>query len=128
MNKLSTLLVCACAAVGAVVGAELADESPTSVVRWICPDEPFSDGIGKMRYYRRTFETREGGYPFEIEKGTVWQATKMDVADGGYEIAIIERVEGGAYVDVQRVRLDRLGTNFEAVPRDEIAYPIGCAE
>ena len=45
-----------------------------------------------------------------------------------YEIAIIGSVEGGAYVDVQRVRLDRLGTNFEAVPRDEIAYPIGCAE
>lgn len=81
-----------------------------------------------LRRCTETFETREGGYPFEIEKGTVWQATKMDVADGGYEIAIIERVEGGAYVDVQRVRLDRLGTNFEAVPRDEIAYPIGCAE
>ena len=40
--------------------ADMADESPASVVRWICPDEPFPDGIGKMRYYRRVFETREG--------------------------------------------------------------------
>ena len=60
MNKLFFTLMCACAAAWAAVGAELADESPTSAVRWICPDEPFPDGIGKMRYYRRTFETREG--------------------------------------------------------------------
>ena len=60
MRKLFFTLVCACAAVLSVAGAELADESPTSVVRWICPDEPFPVGIGKMRYYRRTFETREG--------------------------------------------------------------------
>ena len=43
-----------------VGAADVADESPTSVVRWICPDEPFPDGIGKMRYYRKAFETREG--------------------------------------------------------------------
>ena len=42
------------------VEADLADETPSSVVRWICPDEPFPDGIGKNRYYRRVFETREG--------------------------------------------------------------------
>nr|MCR5751747.1 hypothetical protein [Kiritimatiellia bacterium] len=60
MSKLFFTLMCACAAAWAAVGAELADESPTSAVRWICPDEPFPEGIGKMRYYRRTFETREG--------------------------------------------------------------------
>ena len=38
--------------------ADVADETPTSVVRWICPDEPFPDGIGEMRYYRKAFETR----------------------------------------------------------------------
>ena len=43
-----------------VGAADVADETPTSVVRWICPDEPFADGIGKMRYYRKAFETREG--------------------------------------------------------------------
>ena len=60
MSKLFFTLVCASAAAMAAAGAELADESPASVVRWICPDEPFPDGIGKMRYYRRAFETREG--------------------------------------------------------------------
>ena len=43
-----------------VGAADVADETPTSVVRWICPDEPFADGIGKMRYYRKAFETRPG--------------------------------------------------------------------
>ena len=60
MSKFFFTLVCACAAAMAAVGAELADESPASVVRWICPDEPFPEGIGMMRYYRRAFETREG--------------------------------------------------------------------
>ena len=60
MSKLFFTLMCASTAAMAAMGAELADESPTSVVRWICPDEPFPDGIGKMRYYRKTFETREG--------------------------------------------------------------------
>ena len=59
MGKWILTLVLASAALSAA-GVELADESPASVVRWICPDEPFPDGIGKMRYYRRTFETREG--------------------------------------------------------------------
>ena len=59
MRKLAHLVL-VCLAVSAAAGVELADESPASVVRWICPDEPFADGIGKMRYYRRTFETREG--------------------------------------------------------------------
>ena len=60
MDKLVVSLIFACMMAGGVAGLELADESPTSVVQWICPDEPFPDGIGKMRYYRRTFETREG--------------------------------------------------------------------
>ena len=38
---------------------ELADEAPSSVVRWICPDEPFPDGLKKTRYYRKAFETHE---------------------------------------------------------------------
>lgn len=76
----------------------------------------------------KTFETREGGYAREVEKGTVWQETMMDIADGGYELAVIERIEDGAYVDQVRIRLDKLNDReyFEVVPRDEIAYPIGC--
>ena len=60
MSKLFFTLMCVSAVAMAAAGAELADESPASAVRWICPDEPFPDGIGKMRYYRRAFETREG--------------------------------------------------------------------
>ena len=59
-DKLVVSLIFACMMAGGVAGLELADESPASVVQWICPDEPFPDGIGKMRYYRRMFETREG--------------------------------------------------------------------
>ncbi len=59
-DKLVVSLIFACVMAGGSAGTELADESPASVVQWICPDEPFPDGIGKMRYYRRMFETREG--------------------------------------------------------------------
>ena len=38
----------------------LSDDLPTSVVMWVCPDEPFAAGIGKLRHYRKTFETKEG--------------------------------------------------------------------
>ena len=49
-----------------VGAADVADETPTSVVRWICPDEPFADGIGKMRYYRKAFMAPVPG-PSEAE-------------------------------------------------------------
>ena len=61
--KRIALLAVACGALAAVqfaVAEESADYLPPSVVKWICPDEPFPDGIGKMRYYRKAFETREG--------------------------------------------------------------------
>ena len=41
-------------------GSGISDDLPTSVVMWVCPDEPFSAAIGKPRYYRRTFETKDG--------------------------------------------------------------------
>ncbi|MBQ7189694.1 MAG: beta-galactosidase [Kiritimatiellae bacterium] len=37
-----------------------ADESLASEVKWICPNEEFATAIGKTRYYRTSFETREG--------------------------------------------------------------------
>lgn len=70
-----------------------------------------------------TFETREDGWGRSIEAGTVWQVTRMDIADGGYELAVITRVEDGEYREEALVRLDRLTTNFETIPRDAIAYP-----
>ena len=54
----SLLAVAAWCATGANV--DLADEELSSSVKWICPDETFADGIGKMRFYRHAFETREG--------------------------------------------------------------------
>ena len=39
---------------------DVSDDLPTSAVRWVCPDEPFAAGIGKPRYYRKSFETKEG--------------------------------------------------------------------
>ena len=38
----------------------LADETPSSAVSWICPNEPFNAGIGKTRFYRYAFMTRNG--------------------------------------------------------------------
>ena len=42
------------------VSAEVPDDLPKSVVQWVCPDEPFAAGIGKPRYFRKTFETKDG--------------------------------------------------------------------
>ena len=52
------IAVAALCATGANV--DLADEELSSSVKWICPDEAFPDGIGKQRFYRHAFETREG--------------------------------------------------------------------
>ena len=52
------VLLGACVSLAAV--DILPDDLPTSVVMWVCPDEPFAAGIGKSRYYRKTFETKEG--------------------------------------------------------------------
>lgn len=72
-----------------------------------------------------SFETREGGYPRTLEEGTVWYKSTYDYADGGYELVVLERVDGGAFTnDVVRVRLERLEC-FEAVPPSE--GPIACS-
>jgi len=57
-NLVSLLAVAALCAMGANV--QLADEELSSSVKWICPNEAFTDGIGKQRFYRNAFETREG--------------------------------------------------------------------
>ena len=45
---------------GRIMDVALQDDLPTSVVMWVCPDEPFAAGIGKPRYFRKTFETKDG--------------------------------------------------------------------
>ena len=53
-------IVLALAALTAGAAEDVPDDLPTSVVMWVCPDEPFADGIGKPRHYRKVFETKEG--------------------------------------------------------------------
>ncbi|MBQ3289253.1 MAG: hypothetical protein IJH50_07585 [Kiritimatiellae bacterium] len=48
------LMLCAVAASAATV------EEPESSVKWICPRETFAAGMGKPRYYRRTFNVSPG--------------------------------------------------------------------
>lgn len=75
------------------------------------------------------FETREDGYPFCFEKGTVWMASYKPPAFGGYEIVLLEKIDDeGAYTGVQAtVRLYRLSTSFAKIPPNEIKAPIGCS-
>ena len=68
----------------------------------------------------KTFETREYGYPREVDEGTVWYVKGQMVARGGYECVDILRIENGVYTaDYARVRLDRLLECFEPVPLRE---------
>lgn len=57
---LATSLVAAGASAAPAVREMFFDEIPDDEAAWICPDEPFADGLNKPRYYRRTFETRTG--------------------------------------------------------------------
>ena len=54
------LLLLAVAAGRDVLATDLADETLSSSVSWICPEEPFETAIGKSRFYRHAFTTREG--------------------------------------------------------------------
>ena len=56
----SSLALAACTPQAAAAADDIADETPTSAVSWICPNEPFTAGVGKMRFYRHAFTTRGG--------------------------------------------------------------------
>jgi hypothetical protein len=79
----------------------------------------------------KSFETREGGVARTIDEGTVWYKARHDIARGGYELVIIERVEGGAFTGVMAtVRLDKVMDPelFEPVPPSQETVPIGVTE
>ena len=59
LSKVMLLLALSGVCMPLTVMGILSDDLPTSVVMWICPDEPFAAGIGKSRYYRKTFETKD---------------------------------------------------------------------
>lgn len=74
--------------------------------------------------YRCTepFTTTEGGIPTEIEEGSVWFEIGVDIVDGGYEVAVLERVEDGVWTGIQAmVRLERTVDCFEMVPVEQCA-------
>ena len=65
---------------------------------------------------KRSFETREGAFPRTIEEGGLWFLVGQD-HPGGYEVAILERVEGGEWTgDKATVRASRLTSDFDIVP------------
>lgn len=45
---------------GVTLCAWTAGAEEPSRVKWIAPDEPFAEGVGKDRFYRRTFEVKAG--------------------------------------------------------------------
>lgn len=69
------------------------------------------------------FETRESGVPYVFERDTVWQRTGHKVAMGGYELAVMEKVERGQYTDVAEVRTEKLADHFDCIPWDEVTVP-----
>lgn len=77
------------------------------------------------------FETREGASPRTIDEGTVWYMATQRHPLGGYEVAVLERVDGGAWTgDIAMVRLEMLSPSiglFELVPLSECPEPIGCS-
>ncbi|MBR2837393.1 MAG: hypothetical protein IKE55_01275 [Kiritimatiellae bacterium] len=59
-GKLLTAILFPAVAGTMLYGADVSDDLPASVVQWVCPDEPFANGLGKPRYFRKAFETKEG--------------------------------------------------------------------
>lgn len=73
----------------------------------------------------REFTTREDGFPFTLMEGTVWYKSTFDYAPGGYEIAVLEKVTGGAFTGVMaRVRIEKIGEYFESIPLVECPEPV----
>ena len=73
----------------------------------------------------RKFTTRESGFPFTLAEGTVWYKATYEYALGGYEIAVLEKVAGGAFTGVMaRVRAERIGECFESIPFMECPEPV----
>lgn len=71
-----------------------------------------------------TFETREGGYPFEVEEGSRWMRVNDRVANGGYELVVLMGVDWqGPNGAMATVRHDRLYESFEPVSDDDILWP-----
>ena len=73
----------------------------------------------------REFTTRESGVPFTIMEGTVWFKKSFDIAPGGYELTVLEKVDGALFTGIcAKVRDERVMECFESVPLMECPEPI----
>lgn len=50
----------AAAALASIAGMASIVEEPVSRTKWVCPDEPFREGMDKDRFYRTEFDVRPG--------------------------------------------------------------------
>ena len=63
-----------------------------------------------------SFETREGGLPDMVTSDEVYFRVGHAIADGGYEVAVLQRLGDSSK---RYVRLERLAQNFTVVPMRE---------
>ena len=75
---------------------------------------------------KEPFETREDGHRTYIDKDTVWIASSAMPAPGGYELMLVEEIDTTKGVKTganAKIRMNRLSTNFDKVPMDDIFVP-----
>lgn len=75
---------------------------------------------------KEPFETREDGRRTYIDKDTVWIASNAIPAPGGYELMLVEEIDtsnGRKTGANAKIRMNRLSTNFDKVPMDDIYVP-----
>lgn len=83
------------------------------------------DGAQLLLKCTKEFTTRESGIPFTVMAGTVWFKRSFDIAPGGYELTVLEQVNGGAFTGVcAKVRDERVTECFESVPLRECPEPV----
>jgi len=73
----------------------------------------------------REFTTRESGVPFTVMEDTTWFKKAFDIAPGGYELTVLEKVDGALFTGIcVKVRDERIRDCFENVPLRECPEPI----
>lgn len=83
------------------------------------------NGVQLLLKCVREFTTRESGVPFTIMEGTVWFKKSFDIAPGGYEVTVLEKVNGGAWTGIKaKVRDERITECFVTVPLRETPEPV----
>jgi len=71
------------------------------------------------------FETREFGFPQQVDRGTCWYRVRDVIVPGGYECChMLEVVDGQYTANYVRIRLERLSENFRQMPMSGSALPV----